>query len=380
MSLVALLATQSGCRVLVELVESDSAQENAADAARPPPSCDDWTLTLVSVDACALPAPGGPLILAPGRWTLDTNSGALTDPAADASFPVSTLVTPLDGDEVRVLSVDRFELQEGAELWVHGKRPLVVVAWSSAEIAGVLDVTSRLTEPAAGADPDVCADTPPTAGTDHVEGAGGGGGGGSGGAGAAGGAGNDGAAAGGAGGEAASLASVLRGGCGGAPGGNALAGAGGPGGGAVLVAARDEVIVAGVIAAGGAGGGGARGGRAGGGGGGSGGHVGLEAPSVILGEDAIVAANGGGGGGGSDGSPASDGSDGQPDRTPAPPGAGQGMGGAGGAGAALDGAASPGAAVRRGGGGGGGGVGWIRIAADVADVADTATVSPAATD
>jgi hypothetical protein len=375
---LALLATSTGCRVLVELVESgDAADAGGPDALVVDPDCGAWTFAPASLDACDLPAPGPALVLGPGVWSFDSNSGALTDPAEDASFPTSALVTPPEGPEVRVVSVERFELAAGATLRVHGKRPLVIVAWTIAEIEGDLDATSRLGRPAAGADPEPCAATAATAGAEHVEGAGGGGGGGFAEAGAAGGTGNDGVAAGGGGGMAAAAAVAPRGGCAGAAGGNPLGGAGGPGGGAIYVAARDQLRVDGVIRAGGAGGGAALGGRAGGGGGGSGGFIGLAAPSIALGAAAIVAANGGGGGGGSDGNPALPGESGLADAAPAPPGAGQGMGAGGGAGGALDAAPDPGLPARRGGGGGGGGVGWIAIAGESVDVARDAILSPA---
>ncbi|MBE7448657.1 MAG: hypothetical protein HS111_07165 [Kofleriaceae bacterium] len=111
-------------------------------------------------------------------WTFDTNSGALTDPDADASFPTSALLTPAGGPEVRVVSVASFALATGAELRVRGRRPLVVAAWSVAE----LDGHPRRDQPARRAGgrrrPDACATAAARPGADHVEGGGGGGGGG----------------------------------------------------------------------------------------------------------------------------------------------------------------------------------------------------------
>jgi hypothetical protein len=369
-----LLASSGGCRLLVELAESDPAQDGDAevDAGIDEPACAGWSFAPATLDPCALPVPGPALVLGDGAWVYDTNLGALTDPVGAVTAPASALVTPTDGVEVRALSVDGFELTAGARLRVVGQRPLVLVSWSSAQVAGTLDATSHPGEPAAGADPVHCMAAPSAPGTLDDEGGGGGGGG----AGADGGTGNGGSARGGAGGAVPSLVAVA-GGCAGAAGGNPLAGAGGPGGGAVLVAARDRVILAGTISAGGAGGGAAQGGRSGGGGGGAGGFIGVAAPTIELGAAAIVAANGGGGGGGSDGSPALSGDDGRPDATPARPGNGQGMGGEGGAGGAGPSGPVAGEGARRGGGGGGGGAGSVFFQGATINIAPGAVISPA---
>lgn len=369
------LVAAGGCRAVVELVESDPAAE--VDAAGPDPGCQPWSFAPATLDPCALPAPGPALTLTAGTWGYDTNSGALTDPAQDVTFPPSALVMPAGGPELRAVSIARFDVGPGAVLRVSGKRPLVVVAWSDAAIAGAVDVTSRSGAPAAGADPDACAATAAAGGTANPEGAGGGGGGGLGAAGAAGGAGVDGAAGGGDGGGSAATPVGVRGGCAGAAGGNALAGAGGPGGGALVIAARDRVQLDGVIAAGGAGGGAAQGGRGGGGGGGAGGVVVLAAPAIAIGAGAVIAANGGGGGGGSDGNPALAGRDGQPSAAAAAGGQGQGMGGDGGAGGAAATGALVGLRARRGGGGGGGAVGRIALDSPAISVDPAAIISPA---
>lgn len=374
LAVAALLAGTSGCRVLVELVESDEAPRPdglAGDA-----SCDAWSFAPAGLDPCTLAVPTAAMSLGDGVWTFDTNSGALTDPAQDATFPTSVLVVPAGGVEVRAVSVDHFVMTAGAVLRVSGKRPLVIVSWSSAEIAGVVDATSRPGEPAGGADPDACADVLASPGEDDAEGGGGGGGGGFGTSGAPGGSGNDGLGSAGGGG-AAGVSGGLRGGCSGAAGGNATGGPGGAGGGAVVVAAREQVAVSGAITAGGAGGAGARGGRGGGGGGGAGGYVGLAAASIVLGPDAVLAANGGGGGGGSDNNPALPGQDGAASVTPAAAGAGEGMGGGGGAGGARDAPAVAGKNARRGGGGGGGGVGRIVIDSPDIEIDPSAVLSPA---
>ncbi len=213
-ALVGALATASGCRLLVELVETEETVadvDGGVDGPGADPTCGTWTVAPAGLDACDLPAPGPTLALGAGVWTFDTNSGALTDPDADASFPTSALLTPAGGPEVRVVSVASFALATGAELRVRGRRPLVVAAWSVAELDGHLDATSRLDAPAAGADPDACATAAARPGADHVEGGGGGGGGGAAEIGAPGGTGNDGAAAAGAGGGAAAPPTTPRG-------------------------------------------------------------------------------------------------------------------------------------------------------------------------
>ncbi|MBL8625717.1 MAG: hypothetical protein JNK64_30675, partial [Myxococcales bacterium] len=205
------LVAAGGCRAVVELVESDPAA--APDAAGPDPACVPWSFQPATIDACALPAPGPALALTAGTWRYDTNSGALTDPDQDVTFPTSALVTPAAGPELRFVSIARFEVGAGAILQISGKRPLVVAAWSDAVIAGAIDASSRIGAPAAGADPDACGATAAARGTANPEGAGGGGGGGLGAAGAAGGAGVDGAAAGGDGGARAAAPVGVRGGC-----------------------------------------------------------------------------------------------------------------------------------------------------------------------
>jgi hypothetical protein len=375
--LLAAIVLTTGCRGLVELVERDPAadEEETVDAA-PPPGCEAWSFVPVGIDVCAVPAPDGALTLTAGTWHYDTNSGALTDPTQNAIFPPSALATTVDGTELRVLSVASLRIDDGAVLVLRGKRPLLALAWSRAELLGTIDATSRVDGSGAGADPDACDAVRATPGTDDAEGAGGGGGGGLGLGGAAGGKGNDGLTAAGTGGAAASSPVGLRGGCDGARGGNTLAGEGGSGGGAFAIAARDVVDVSGVLLAGGGGGGAARGGRSGGGGGGSGGVILLAAPSVHLASTAVLAANGGGGGGGSDGTPASRGQDALASAVVAPGGAGQGMGGAGGAGGAGTTGALAGTSPRRGGGGGGGGVGVIVLDAPAPAIDSGAIVSP----
>ena len=378
-ALAVLLVVSCGCRGLVELVERDPTTDadagGGADAA-PAPDCGAWAIVPADVDPCDAPAPSGALVITAGTWVYDTNSGALTDPDQNATFPASALVTAPDGTELRALSVEALRVDAGSVLVVRGARPLLALAWSNAQLAGTIDATSRAAATGAGADPAACDATRAGAGTEDVEGAGGGGGGGLGRPGAPGGAGNDALAGGGTAGGATAPPIGLRGGCAGARGGNVLGGDGGAGGGAIAVAARDELELSGSITAGGAGGGAAQGGRGGGGGGGSGGVVMLAAPALRLTSSAVIAANGGGGGGGSDNSPASRGQDGAAGADAAPGGPGQGMGGSGGAGGAATVEAVAGTSPRRGGGGGGGGAGAVVLDGDALVIDAGAVVSP----
>ncbi len=376
---MALTAASGGCRLVVELAEHDVSHGDARDDASDDvgPGCVAWSYQPVYFDPCTIPAPSSSLALGPGMWSFDTTSGALTSPAQNATLPASTLVTLSGGSEVRLVSVEAFDLAAGAELRVTGKRPLLLVSWSTAIVSGTLDVSSAVDGLAAGADPTSCAAAGD--GGNDTEGAGGGGGGGLATAGAAGGTGNNTLAAGGLGGLAQPTPTMLRGGCPGGSGGNpATAGLGGSGGGAVHLTARDRLEVTGSLIAGGGGGGAAQGGRGGGGGGGAGGHLGLEAAPIVIGGTATLAANGGGGGGGCDMNPASPGQAGQPTAIAATGGAGEGMGAKGGAGAARATSAIGGTSARRGGGGGGGGVGVVRMLGHDLRLAPGAVVSPAA--
>jgi hypothetical protein len=167
---------------------------------------------------------------------------------------------------------------------------------------------------------------------------------------------------------------------------------GGAGGGALRLVAHDAITVTGSVGANGAGGAGAPLNSAcGGGGGGSGGYVAFEAPTVMLGANAKVTANGGGGGGGGGntlGDAGNDGADGKFDVQPAPGGGtsndscGQ-PGGASSAGTELAGSNGPvptgctgGASRSGGGGGGGGGAGFLFVASPGYTAAATAKISP----
>lgn len=377
LALVASSALSSGCRVIVELIETDPHDSTTPDAPlTSDPRCGAWSHAPETFDPCDVPVPVSALELGDGVWTFDTNSGALTDPDDNATFPASALMTVQGGIEARAVSVERLSLSTAATLYVRGKRPLIMVSWSDVDLRGVIDVTSRSGMPAAGSNPEACRPMAAGTGADNLEGAGGGGGGGFGTSGAAGGSGDDGLAPAGGAGPVVPIV-TLRGGCSGGGGGNAFRGAAGEGGGAIVIAARELVTLNGVVTAGGGGGGAAQGGRAGGGGGGSGGYVALSSASVVLGPSAILAANGGGGGGGSDGSPAIAGQDGQPAAIVAAAGTGQGMGSTGGAGGVRGSVPKAGTASRRGGGGGGGAVGIVRIDSSLKDIDQSAVISPA---
>jgi hypothetical protein len=366
-----------GCRALVELIEAEEDGPAGDGGVGPDASVDcTWPFQPERFDPCAIPSPGEPLILGPGEWWYDTNSGALTDPALDAWFPASALIVQPGGVEIRVVSADAVDLQEGAILRATGKRPLVLVSWSDLTVAGVVDVGSRPGSAGAGADPETCPDADRQDGENSGDGAGGGGGGGFGSPGARGGDGNAGDADGGDGGDPLSLPGALRGGCPGGDGGNQSAGDGGPSGGAVHLVARDTLTIAGIVTAGGSGGGGSTGNRGGGGGGGSGGMIELEAGTVRLARTGVLASNGGGGGGGGDGGVALPGEDGRAAAAPARGGLRQGMGADGGDGAFADVAAERGEMANRGGGGGGGGTGFIVIRSATIDDAG-AVLSPA---
>ena len=259
-------------------------------------------------------------------------------------------------------------LASGKTLTVHGSKPLVLLATSTFDLEGTIDVSSkRGGTPGAGAATS-CPNTTAAAGNSGGFGGSFGGKGGDGGTIA-------GATPDGTKGIAApalpTLPTYLRGGCPGGNGSSTTAGtapAGGSGGGAVLIIAVNMIQMNGTINASGAGG---RGGpmiESGGGGGGSGGMIVLDTPLIVPGAGPIwLFANGGGGGQGGTGSGAASGpgADGQESSAPLTVGTGGSSsksGGNGGDGAAGAQAASDsGTASNSGGGGaGGGGAGFIR--------------------
>jgi hypothetical protein len=329
-----------------------------------------WGYEPLHFDPCAIEASTGPLLLTPGgTYTYNTDDGTLTGP--NAVDPATEVLTTLD-PEVRLMIVDRLEIPVDTTLKVVGAMPLVVVSLDDIDIQGTVDVSSTLSLLGAGANPATCGDSTGGIGTTSGKNAGGGGGGG-----ALGGNGGDGASPGGSGGfggdNGVSIGppATIRGGCGGGSGAKSGGGDGGGGGGALYLSAQNSISVSGVLHAGGAGGEGGEGQfdsqayRSGGGGGGSGGYLGLEAPTVTLGLNAVLAANGGGGGGGTDITHAGNGAHGAATDAPAAAGGqGHGNGGSGGIGAILaapDGSVGIAGTNTRGAGGGGGGQGFIIV-------------------
>lgn len=388
-TLVVALGLCTGCRLIVELVESDdddpAAVDGGADTADADPDrvdadpqCDNWSYAPAHFAPCSISTPLDGLILGSGDWAYDTDTGALTDPQMNMTFPPSGLVVQNNGVELRLVTASYMEIQAGAILRATGARPLALVSWSDTIIDGTIDVSSAAGFPGAGADPVVCPDVAAQIGSNSSEGAGGGGGGGFGSMGGDGGTGDGGLTAAGTGGVAVQLPGDVRGGCTGGIGGNATPGPAGPGGGGLYLAARDSLTLDGTLHAGGGGGGGGDANRSGGSGGGSGGMLDVQAVTVTFGSSAILASNGGGGGGGCDNNTADPGEDALAEETAAPGGDGEGMGEPGGAGAFGGTDAEPGMPSNRGGGGGGGGVGFIVVRASTFDDSSAVT-SPTAT-
>lgn len=315
------------------------------------------------------------------------------DPSAVLNLPPMILPTsaPIDTgssllcstnhdqpDKYCVIVGTTITVAQGATFRAYGTKPLILLATTTFDLEGTLDVSSKhdgsATQAGAGALPaSACPNT--TAATVNSGGFGG----------SFMGKGGDGGAVDGAKGTAApgltAPPSMLRGGC---PGGNgstatagSTAGVGGAGGGAVTIIAG-KITVNGTIDASGAGGGGGPAQKSGGGGGGSGGMIVLDAlnesapPNVAVGSAQTIwlYANGGGGGqGGTGGTLASSGpgDDGKDPSNPMVQALGGrnftrdgGRGGSGSAGSVqLDGDPALSATNNGGGGAGGGGAGFI---------------------
>jgi len=266
----------------------------------------DWSFSPTQVDPCVLD-PDPAMVLTPGIWTYNTDTGELADPNSTKTMPSSIVV---DGTPpIRVLSLAGLEIQTGATLVATGAPAFAIVVDGNLVIAGAIDISATLVgsaqTPGPGASDTACADG---LGQDGANAAGtdGGGGGGGGGFGAPGGAGGMGGtdvgqkAAAGPGGNAVAATPSIRGGCRGGTGGksNTDVGLPGVGGGGLLVAAKDSIAVmaGGEIRS--AGTGALNGGfNSGGPGGGSGGLIWLETPTLVNG--GLLCANGGGGAGGS---------------------------------------------------------------------------------
>ncbi|MEO8700669.1 MAG: hypothetical protein ABI867_11525 [Kofleriaceae bacterium] len=326
---------------------------------------------------CDLPRPDPALELGiAGTYTYNTDTGTLVDPSGTTATPANKDLPP-----GKVISVESFTLAAGATLRVTGAKPLIIAAFSTISIAGVIDAGSTPTELGAGANPGDCSAHASLAGQSTNDGAGGGGGGSRGGAGGRGGQGGGGQ--GGTGGVALTAAPLLLGGCPGAAGGVGDAannnGAGGGGGGAIQLTAAESITITGTITTGGAGGGPAASSDGGGGGGGSGGMIGLESATVTIDPTAILAANGGGGGGGSGSNAALPGANGLASAVRANGGQGNngGNGGLGSAATIING--NTGNNDGDGGGGGGGAAGFVVLSSTAPAQLQGATVSPAAT-
>lgn len=358
----------------------DASSDTSTDG--PEFDCTGWTPR--HFDACTIPTPTGPLMLATaGVYTYDTTAATLTGPGGATIAPPPSMMVASG----RVISVKELVVAAGSTLRVSGASPLIVASWGTIQISGTINASSTTT-PAftgAGSNPAACATHVATAGTNNNNGGGGGGGGSLQGAGGPGGTGDGGNGPGGQGGIAVAPP-LLVGGCSGAVGGTGAApgGVAGKGGGAVQLTARMAVAITATarLHAGGSAGVAGQTDNGGGGGGGSGGMVGLQGATISVASGAILAANGGGGGEGSGGQQGLNGQDARISVTPATGGNGgsdAGDGGAGGARTPLNGIAG-GNDGSLGGGGGGGGAGYIVVTSPVAAAIDAgAVLSPAAT-
>jgi hypothetical protein len=399
--------TQAGANSdAADLVDADPNAPDADPSAPDAGPCDVWSKTPTLFDPCDdISVQTEELVLGiPGRYLYHTDNHTLETPTGDVTTPVFA-----DIGSATAIVVGRFQIDAPSSVRVIGSRPLLVIAWDDILLNGGINVSSQANfntpddaatdVKGAGANPAACSSVAVAAqvGVTHEEGGSGGGGGGFGSAGGIGGVGNvdNQASSGGAGGAPVTPPPSLRGGCPGAAGGQGNGpspGQGAPGGGAVYLIARTSLTVNARIHAGGQGGHRAEGGRSAGGGGGSGGLIGLEAPSITLEMNAVLAANGGGGGGGGNNSntDSKSGASGlASDSTGAAGGAGESGGPADPAGFGGDGGfvgddtefTKRGFVGGRGGGGGGGGVGFIVVSASVAPSIDAqAQISPAAVD
>jgi hypothetical protein len=319
---------------------------------------------------------------------LDCAGDTVKFDSSDLSFhgwcgptPQAIEIPQAGGGDAALVVMSTLSIASGTTLHLVGSRPVILLVFGDAHIAGTIDAGGHGAEPGPGADLDCDTGSgSPGAKTSSglaSIGAGGGGGGGFGSAGGNGGRGgsNSSTASGGAACGEATL-EPLRGGCSGAESGAGADGttfaAAGGGGGALQIAAAGRLQIIGSVLAGGGGGGAASATQAGGGGGGSGGGILLEGVPVEFDNNASLTANGGGGGGGQQVSSNTSeaGTDGAAGVAGAPGGAASGSGGDGGDGASGtasgddggDGSISGGVGNSTGGsGGGGGGVGRIRI-------------------
>jgi len=394
--------------------DASIAIDAAPDAPPDAPPCVPWNALNVMPCDTALGDPHD-LTLLVGAYTLETDSGQLSDALTQTQLLPSALIAQASGLMLRVVNVGQLSIANGVMVSVTGTHPLVFVVHGNATIAGTIDVSARadanMSTAGPGADDaSACTGGLGASGTDGT-GTGGGGGAGGGGFGDKGGDGGDGNGSGnavhGAHGNATGDTTLvpLRGGCAGGHGGAGTVVAGGTmmsgpggragnGGGALEVTAGGVIDVSGTLKAAGSGGGPppftmlVNGGGAAGG---SGGAILLDGDSIHVEVSGRLCANGGGGGeGGQGGAQSAFGEDGTCSATAAGSGGKIQMdGGNGGAGGRLgppNGATTgqPGLAGSSGAGGGGGGgsVGRIRVRERKTNTTGTidigAIVSPAA--
>jgi hypothetical protein len=343
----------------------DTAGDGLAGTCVPgPDNCTTWTPHFFS--ACKLPPPSGNLSIS-GMFVFDTTTGTLTEQITATAVPQPSIVV----DGIRYLSVQDVTIVANATLRVIGDKPLVIAAWGSMNIGGLIDAGSHNGAGGAGFNPAGCTAGEGSDATTMAAGGGGGGGAFQG---------NGGKGGGGAAGGAGSLVppQTLRGGCSGGRSGKAGLGAmdpatsdtsatGGRGGGALALSSRLSITIDGAVGVGGEGGNGSPAGAGcGGAGGGAGGMLVLDAPTVAL----HGTANAAGGGGGGVAAKTGQGMKGRDATVSGAAGGTPGTNctGTGGAGSTV---AMPngtdGGTGTCGGAGGGGGSGWIIVFADIFD-------------
>jgi hypothetical protein len=345
-----------------------------------------FAFTASNIDPTSLDATSVPALTTIGcAATLDTSGAAPTFTAfcPGKTAPALTIVaqSQAGAPELAVWVVNDLSIPAGGSLRVTGSRPLVIVAFGSADIAGEINAAASFNKAGAGGSVSCGVGAGPDGNdsdSDAYTAGSGGGGGGFGSAGGVGGAamGACCVAVGGGKVEAAPELVPLRGGCDGGRGGRSNVAdvtdtaVGGAGGGALQLTVAGMLSVQGTISVSGGGGRHGANNGDGGGGGGSGGALLLEAGDIVVAQGAWLTANGGSGAGGNPRSynQATDGQDGLwKALTPAPGGLGYNDSGAGGPGATNaaggDGASAVGQNGRAG-GGGGGGHGRIMISAN----------------
>lgn len=376
-ALIALLV--AGCRY-----QSGAASSSAIDGAiesdaklfldAPPdgfPEC--IVVPEVGVNLCPATPPMGPLHITT-TTALNTGDGATMppNPAITCAMMKAGSTPPM----VCAIVATTITIDAGVTLSAFGGKPLVLIAMTSIDIEGTIDVSSHVGgKPGPGPMPSCSAGTPSSMN-------GGGQGGSFGGAnfGVKAGNGGDGDSNPGSGGIAGNplTISALTAGCPGKAG--AGGGMGGAAGGVVLIATPQlKVGDSGQINASGAGGRGSTPNHKGGGGAGSGGLIVLSAAVTLTGNGQIFA-NGSTGGGGAGGSPGADGTDPTGPTSGGGGGAGDNNSGSGGTGGWRGANPQPGTAGTGGnadgGGGGGGGVGAILIRPMSLTLSNNSNVSP----